>query len=268
MNSQSIEDFIERSSTVPRDLIRLCKIVKEADDLSNRNIGELRENRRTFLGNKKGKGEKNEEFKQKLEKDYKYVIDLSENKLDQLKDLEYMIHAHVKEIDSSIVELDNEFRQMYRCAPNIGGEMQNSNTGGGIQETTYTNGIRKKLMKKSLISNGRAQNLERQRAKSSSTKNNLSTNYSENYSNMNGNKYTNVYEDENTSIQQPEELVLDENAEVYCFCQKGSFGNMVGCDNDRCKFQWFHFDCVGLLVKPEGQWFCPDCRDKLKKKKR
>jgi inhibitor of growth protein 3 len=53
----------------------------------------------------------------------------------------------------------------------------------------------------------------------------------------------------------------EENDEsLYCYCQKVSFGNMVGCDNDDCKYQWFHWDCVKLKSEPEGEWLCPDCR--------
>lgn len=46
----------------------------------------------------------------------------------------------------------------------------------------------------------------------------------------------------------------------YCFCQRVSFGDMVACDNDDCKFQWFHWECVGIKEEPVGDWLCPDCR--------
>lgn len=52
------------------------------------------------------------------------------------------------------------------------------------------------------------------------------------------------------------------NEPVYCLCRKISFGNMVGCDNKKCKYEWFHFECVSLTSKPKGKWFCPDCRGK------
>jgi inhibitor of growth protein 3 len=45
----------------------------------------------------------------------------------------------------------------------------------------------------------------------------------------------------------------------YCFCQRVSFGDMVACDNDNCKFQWFHWECVGIKEEPVGDWLCPDC---------
>ena len=50
-------------------------------------------------------------------------------------------------------------------------------------------------------------------------------------------------------IQDP--IVDDgETHEVYCYCQQGEDGReMIGCDNTKCKYQWFHFDCVGLSKK-------------------
>lgn len=51
-----------------------------------------------------------------------------------------------------------------------------------------------------------------------------------------------------------------EDTTLYCFCQKVSFGDMVGCDNDDCKYQWFHWGCVGLRSEPAGEWLCPECR--------
>lgn len=40
--------------------------------------------------------------------------------------------------------------------------------------------------------------------------------------------------------------VADPNEPVYCFCQRVSFGDMIGCDNDECKYGWFHLACLGL----------------------
>lgn len=56
--------------------------------------------------------------------------------------------------------------------------------------------------------------------------------------------------------------------ELYCFCQQVSYGAMVACDNPNCKFEWFHYDCVGLKEPPSGVWYCPDCRKDAKNIKR
>lgn len=39
---------------------------------------------------------------------------------------------------------------------------------------------------------------------------------------------------------------------LYCYCQKVSYGEMIGCDRDGCKREWFHLGCVGL-DKPPGK---------------
>lgn len=54
----------------------------------------------------------------------------------------------------------------------------------------------------------------------------------------------------------------------FC-CHKDTGEDMIGCDNDNCAHGgWFHFSCVGLTYKPEGDWYCPGCASTLKKKKR
>lgn len=39
-----------------------------------------------------------------------------------------------------------------------------------------------------------------------------------------------------------------------------SYGEMILCENDACKIEWFHFSCVSLTSKPKGRWYCPNCR--------
>jgi inhibitor of growth protein 3 len=52
----------------------------------------------------------------------------------------------------------------------------------------------------------------------------------------------------------------DEDNTLYCTCQRPSFGEMIGCDNDNCDYQWFHYGCVGIKEQPSGEWLCPVCR--------
>ena len=53
---------------------------------------------------------------------------------------------------------------------------------------------------------------------------------------------------------------------LYCYCQSphDDVSEMIGCDAPGCKLEWFHFECVGIMVPPEGEWFCPDCAKKFK----
>ena len=84
-------------------------------------------------------------------------------------------------------------------------------------------------------------------------------------------------------------MPVDPNEPTYCFCNRVSFGEMVGCDNPdvrypcfhqfteinfiflfvslrKCLVEWFHFECVGLTASPKGKWLCPECTKQKKRK--
>lgn len=63
------------------------------------------------------------------------------------------------------------------------------------------------------------------------------------------------------------EMPIDPNEPTYCICQDVSWGEMIGCDNNDCPIEWFHFGCMGLTAKPKGKWYCPKCINLFKKKK-
>ncbi|XP_033107280.1 inhibitor of growth protein 1-like [Anneissia japonica] len=62
------------------------------------------------------------------------------------------------------------------------------------------------------------------------------------------------------------DVPVDPDEPRYCLCNQVSYGEMVGCDNKDCPFEWFHFGCVGLNTKPKGKWYCPKCAPEFKKK--
>lgn len=62
----------------------------------------------------------------------------------------------------------------------------------------------------------------------------------------------------------------DADNNLYCFCQRVSFGEMIGCDNDDCKYEWFHWSCVGITSPPKDDeiWYCPDCSPRMEKRRK
>ena len=73
-----------------------------------------------------------------------------------------------------------------------------------------------------------------------------------------------------TNSMDPKPELEKENsppANVYCYCRKEEFGDMIACDNTECAYQWFHFSCVGVTHAPgeDEPWFCPDCKLTLRK---
>uniref|UniRef100_A0A1J3H526 PHD finger protein ING n=1 Tax=Noccaea caerulescens TaxID=107243 RepID=A0A1J3H526_NOCCA len=63
------------------------------------------------------------------------------------------------------------------------------------------------------------------------------------------------------------DLPVDPNEPTYCICNQVSYGEMIACDNNECKIEWFHFGCVGLKEQPKGKWYCPDCATVKKSRK-
>lgn len=63
------------------------------------------------------------------------------------------------------------------------------------------------------------------------------------------------------------DMPVDPNEPTYCLCQQVSYGEMIGCDNNDCPIEWFHFGCMNLTTKPKGKWYCPKCAHLFKKKK-
>lgn len=51
----------------------------------------------------------------------------------------------------------------------------------------------------------------------------------------------------------------DTTIRKWCVCRRGSFGNMIFCENQGCRIKWFHMTCVNLTVVPKGDWFCAYC---------
>jgi inhibitor of growth protein 3 len=75
-------------------------------------------------------------------------------------------------------------------------------------------------------------------------------------------------DDEEIDVEMGDGEEVEEEQEddrKYCFCQRVSFGEMVGCENDKCPYEWFHLGCVGLKEAPKDQdvWYCPECRPKF-----
>jgi len=62
------------------------------------------------------------------------------------------------------------------------------------------------------------------------------------------------------------DMPVDPNEPTYCICHQVSYGEMIGCDNNDCPIEWFHFPCVNLTSKPKGKWYCPRCIGERKKK--
>jgi hypothetical protein len=67
-----------------------------------------------------------------------------------------------------------------------------------------------------------------------------------------------------TTVASSEVPVDTGDGREYCYCRKpyDDLQGMIGCDGENCQIEWFHFECVGILVAPKGNWYCPECQKK------
>lgn len=88
------------------------------------------------------------------------------------------------------------------------------------------------------------------------------------------------------SVSDHELAEADHDPTPYCYCQKQSYGEMIGCDSDECRYEWvslhnqwtgdadalprfqFHLSCLDLAEPPDGTWLCPECEAREQKEKR
>ena len=67
---------------------------------------------------------------------------------------------------------------------------------------------------------------------------------------------------------EPHEPTASDKLYCVCQCPHDDVSEMIGCDAPDCRLEWFHFECVGIMVPPKGQWFCPECSDRYNIKNR
>ncbi|KAG9048518.1 hypothetical protein FS837_012708 [Tulasnella sp. UAMH 9824] len=59
----------------------------------------------------------------------------------------------------------------------------------------------------------------------------------------------------------------DNDSRTYCYCDRVSYGEMIGCDDDQCRREWFHLGCLGMTAPPKGEWVCDECKARRAGKK-
>lgn len=91
-----------------------------------------------------------------------------------------------------------------------------------------------------------------------------------------------AYDEDMASLEDPGDIQGDPDEKKYCYCNRISFGQMVGCDDENCEKEWvspralsgpylgssltacfsfqFHLVCIGHKVAPTGTWYCDDCK--------
>lgn len=69
--------------------------------------------------------------------------------------------------------------------------------------------------------------------------------------------------------EEPSTILSDStNVDLYCYCRKPDDGSqMIACEEEGCKYEWFHLTCLKLVRVPRGAYICKECKKKRKKVK-
>ncbi|KAL2741006.1 hypothetical protein V1478_001147 [Vespula squamosa] len=73
-----------------------------------------------------------------------------------------------------------------------------------------------------------------------------------------------IQQQSQSHVSESNPSIAERPVNLYCYCQcpYDEVSEMIACDGEDCRIEWFHFECVGIMVPPKGKWYCPDCRKK------
>jgi len=171
---------------------------------------------------------------EKIQKMFKQAKEISDDKVNIAVHTYELVDKHIRKLDSDLAKFESEMKEKGRL----------SQTESEDEEELPVKSKKSKDKKKGI----------KEEKKKKKTKNEPQT--------------TPVHHFANLPVpQEVLDMPVDPNEPTYCLCQQVSYGEMIGCDNQDCPIEWFHFGCMDLHTKPKGKWYCPKCQPMFKKKR-
>nr|CCA20127.1 AhpC/TSA family Redoxin putative [Albugo laibachii Nc14] len=267
-----LEDYLESVYMLPSDVKRNFDLVRELDKTSYQLVEDLKDSHRKYLIDARKKvmarwadAEKEEPTEEEL----RLLVETDET-LKLLKEREQNVIQKLDEkvaIAAQSYELvDHHIRRLDQDLEAFGALLKQNGEFEDDMDDEKRISARKRRQDKSIQQEKLQLQLQqlKQQVNSSTRKKSVASN---NVGRKRGAGEANLdadvtnWDDASEAIQ--DDSAIDPNEPVYCHCRRVSFGQMVGCDNDDCRFEWFHFECVGLTEQPAGMWYCHDCKLRL-----
>jgi len=245
-----INKFLDLTETLPRQIIRLLKLLKVVEEKSNDIKIILETKRAQYLENLKGKNAKKNTTLKNLKLLNRELLSLSDYKLEVIKEIKYLLEASFLNKLSPIIEEGKE----------------------EVNEQIFSNGANKINIPISYNDNMLLdEDQKTSENKTVDTEREVPRGYSNNINQKflskkkQRTKNLKKIKSENIS-ENSKKLVEDINMEVYCKCKKQSYGKMIQCDNPDCG-EWFHYECMGINEREEPEeWYCSEkCKENAKK---
>ncbi|EGC34523.1 hypothetical protein DICPUDRAFT_48259 [Dictyostelium purpureum] len=244
-----LENYLDTISTLPSELNRNFALIRELDYRSYELVDKIEKLKNNLLVNTNSTRKvihnlTDEKSSKQIKNELKQILEYSDEKVELSNQTYELIDRHIRKLDADLKKFEVELETMEEE------KKKKKSKQASASETTQQNkkGKARETLTSSTNTSGSLSRKKSQQEITSITGNNTSD--------------IKVF----NANQGDLDLAIDPNEPTYCFCNRVSFGEMVGCENPDCKIEWFHFECVGLTSNPKGKWFCPDCTKKKSNK--
>ena len=228
-----LENYLKSINGLPdeikKNFDRILKLDQKNDDLT-KDIDNISQDYLKKIRERPMNPRKRKSEMEKIMKMFGEAKENSDVKVNIAKETYAMVDRHIQKLDADLAKFESEMKE-------AGGRLSQTESEG--EETENEKKTKQKIKKKTLKE-------ERPKTPLAPATNGL-----------------NVSNGDIPIVDMP----VDPNEPTYCLCQQVSYGEMIGCDNQDCPIEWFHFPCMALQTKPKGKWYCPKCLPMFKKQK-
>ena len=100
-----IDEFLELTANLPREIIRLLKLIKEVEERSNEIDENLKDNREKYLLSYKTNQIENSDLLNKIKEQNSTLISLCDYKKEVVKELEYLLLQYYMDKLNKVIDL-------------------------------------------------------------------------------------------------------------------------------------------------------------------
>jgi len=237
-NSLYLEQYLESIESLPYDLQRNFSLQRDLDQRAHDLLDDIDKLCEEYISKvRELPPSERKEFFTKIEGAFQKSREYGDDKVQLAVQTYEMVDKHIRRLDSDLTRFEEELKQ----------QRHEERAQGAAEEETRkrkhdkSEGLRKKRRQKKELVEDEA--LSPSKSTTSAT------------------PLITMATDMNVL-----DMPVDPNEPTYCLCHQVSYGEMIGCDNNDCLIEWFHFGCVGLTTKPKGKWYCPKCFGERKKR--
>jgi len=237
-NSLYLEQYLESIESLPYDLQRNFSLQRDLDQRAHDLLDDIDKLCEEYISKvRELPPSERKEFFTKIEGAFQKSREYGDDKVQLAVQTYEMVDKHIRRLDSDLTRFEEELKQQRHEERAQGATEEESRK----RKHDKSEGLRKKRRQKKELVEDEAMSP----SKSTTSATPLIT----------------MATDMNVL-----DMPVDPNEPTYCLCHQVSYGEMIGCDNNDCLIEWFHFGCVGLTTKPKGKWYCPKCFGERKKR--